>query len=100
LKGRDLVITFRISATSTAQGVEGASSPVSSTFGSEEDTVSSFRFLEIVAFGPGADFVFFKKNSSSFTNRAACLFRMLTIPFSFHPFGPFVKPLVIRVFKV
>jgi hypothetical protein len=62
LKGGDSVITFRILATSAAEGVEGASFSVSPTFGSEEDAVSSFHFLEIVAFGSGAVFVFFKKN--------------------------------------
>jgi hypothetical protein len=62
LKGGDSVITFRISATSAAEGIEGASSHVSYIFGSEEGIVSSFRFLEIVAFGSGAIFVFFKKN--------------------------------------
>jgi hypothetical protein len=45
-----------------AKGIEGVSSPASSIFGSEEGVVSSFRFLEIVAFGSGAVFVFFKKN--------------------------------------
>jgi hypothetical protein len=84
LKGGDSVITFRISATSAAEGVGGASSPVSSTFGSEEDDVSSFHFLEIIAFGSGAVFVFFKTFSSSFTSQVACLLRMLT-SFSFLP---------------
>jgi hypothetical protein len=66
LKGEDSVITFRILATSTAEGVEEASSPVLPTFGSEEGTVSIFRFLEIVAFGSSTVFVFFKKNSIFF----------------------------------
>jgi hypothetical protein len=75
------VITFRILATSVAEGVGGASSPVSSTFGLEEGAVSRFHFLEIVAFGSGAIFVFFKTFSSFFTSRAACLLMMLTIFF-------------------
>jgi hypothetical protein len=54
LKGGDSVITFKISAASATEGIRGASSPVSSTFGSEEGTVSSFCFLEIVAFSSGA----------------------------------------------
>jgi hypothetical protein len=43
LMGRELVITFEISATSTAQGVEGASS-VSPTFSSAEEVVTNLRF--------------------------------------------------------
>jgi hypothetical protein len=50
--GRESVITFKISATSAVEGVEGASS-VSSTFGSAEEVISSLRFLEGVAFGSG-----------------------------------------------
>jgi hypothetical protein len=48
LKDGESVITFRISATSAAEGVEGASSPA---FGSEEGTMLSFCFLEIAIFG-------------------------------------------------
>jgi hypothetical protein len=49
--GKESVITFKISATSAAEGVVGASSPVSSTFGSVEGAVSSFRFYVIAGFG-------------------------------------------------
>jgi hypothetical protein len=56
-KGGESVITFRISATSAAEGVEGASSPA---FGLEEGTMLSFRFLEIAIFGSCAVLVFFK----------------------------------------
>ena len=58
--GRESVITFKISSTSAAEGVEGASS-VSPTFGSTEEVMSSFHFLEGVAFGTAAIFAFFKK---------------------------------------
>jgi hypothetical protein len=88
LKGGDSIITFRISAASAVEGVRGASSPISSIFGSKEGDVSSFHFLEIVAFGLGADFVFLKTFSSSFTSRVACLLRMLTILFLFTPLAP------------
>ena len=84
LMGRESVITFKLSANSAAEGVEGASS-VSSTFGSAEGVVSSLHFLEDVAFGSGAVFAFFKIFSSSFNSRAACLFRMLTTLFLFTP---------------
>ena len=57
LKGGESVITFRISATSTAEGVEGASFPA---FGSEEGTMLSFRFLEIAIFFSCAVLSFFK----------------------------------------
>jgi hypothetical protein len=60
LMGRESLITFKISATSAAEGVEGASS-VSSTFGTAKDVVSSLCLLEGVAFGSGAVFTFFKK---------------------------------------
>jgi hypothetical protein len=88
LKCGESVITFKISATSVTEGVEGASSPLSSTFGSAEGVMSSFRFLEIASFVSGADFAFFKIFSSSFTSRAACLLRMLTILFLFTPSAP------------
>jgi hypothetical protein len=48
LKGGESVITFRISATSAVEGVEGLSFSAS---GSEEGTMLSFRFLEIAIFG-------------------------------------------------
>jgi hypothetical protein len=47
LTGKESVITFKISATSAAEGVEGASSLVSFIFGSVEGAVSSFRFLRL-----------------------------------------------------
>jgi hypothetical protein len=53
---KESVITFKFFATLAAEGVEGASSLASTTFGSAEGVMSSFRFLEIVAFGSGADF--------------------------------------------
>jgi hypothetical protein len=85
LKDRESVITFKIYATSAAEGVEGVSF---STSGSEEGTMLSFHFLEIAIFGSLAVLGFFKAFSSSFTNRAACLFRMLTILFLFIPSAP------------
>jgi hypothetical protein len=65
--GEESVITFEISATSATEGVEGASSLASTTFGLVEGVMSSFRFLEIAAFGSGADFAFYEIFSSSFT---------------------------------
>jgi hypothetical protein len=85
--GRESVITFKISATSAVEGVEGASS-VSSTFGLADGVVSSLHFLEDVAFGSGAVFAFFEIFSSSFISRATCLFRMLTTLFLFTPLAP------------
>jgi hypothetical protein len=79
--GKDSVIIFRISAISAAGGVEGASSLASAIFGS---ATSGFLFLEIAAFGSGANFALFEIFSSSFTSLAACLFKILTILFLFN----------------
>jgi hypothetical protein len=69
--GKDSVITFRISATSAAEGV-GVSSLASSTF---DSGTSGFLFFETTAFDSGVDFVFFEIFSSSLTSLAAGLFR-------------------------
>jgi hypothetical protein len=72
--GKDSVITFRISATSAAEGV-GVSSLALATFGSDTSGfLSGFLFFETAAFGSGVDFVFFEIFSSSLTSLAAiCL---------------------------
>jgi hypothetical protein len=85
LKDGESVITFRIFATSAAEGIKGVSFSASV---SEEGTMLSFHFLEIAIFGSLAVLGFFKAFSSSFTNRATCLFRMLTILFLFIPSAP------------
>jgi hypothetical protein len=78
LIGKDSVITFRISSTSAAEGVEGVSSSISVAFGSG---AAVFLFFEIAIFGSGLDFLFFRASSSAFTILAACLLRTLTIIF-------------------
>jgi hypothetical protein len=72
LIGKDSVITFKISSTSAAKGVKGASSSVSAIFGSR---VVVFLFFEVATFGSGLDFLFFKVFSSSFIILAACLLK-------------------------
>jgi hypothetical protein len=57
LIGKDLVITFKISSTSATEGIEGASSSISATFGSG---VTAFLFFEVATFGSGLDFPFFR----------------------------------------
>jgi hypothetical protein len=57
LIGKDSVITFKISSTSAAEGVEGAPSSISTIFCSG---VTVFLFFEVVTFGSGLDFSFSK----------------------------------------
>jgi hypothetical protein len=57
LIGKDSVITFKISSSSAAEGVEGASSSISAIFGSG---VAVFLFFEVAIFGSGLDFLFLK----------------------------------------
>jgi uncharacterized membrane protein len=57
LIGKDSVITFKISATSATEGVEGVSSSISTTFGSG---VAVFLFFEVAAFNSGLVFLFFR----------------------------------------
>jgi hypothetical protein len=97
LIGKDLVITFRISSMSAAEGVEGVSSSISVIFGFGATT---FLFFGAATFGSGLDFPLFKISSSSFTILAACLLRTLTILFSFLPFGTLVQLLIVRIFKI
>jgi hypothetical protein len=85
LIGKDSVISFRISSTSAADGVEGVSSSISANFGSE---AAAFLFFEAATFGSGLDFLFFRASSSFFTILAACLLRTLTILFLFCPSAP------------
>ena len=53
--GKDSVITFKISSTLAAEGVEGVSSSISATFGSR---VAALLFFEVAAFGSGLVFLF------------------------------------------
>jgi hypothetical protein len=87
LIGKDLVITFKISSTSAAEGVEGVSSSISAAFGSR---VAALLFFEITIFGSGLDFLFFRA-SSSFTILAVCLLRTLTTIFLFGPSTPLLS---------
>jgi hypothetical protein len=88
LTGKDSVITFRISSTSAAEGVEEVSSSISAVFGFG---AAAFLFFEAATFGSGLDFLFFRVSSPSFTILAACLLRTLTT---------LVQSLIVRVFKV
>jgi hypothetical protein len=87
LIGKDSVITFRISSTSAAEGVEGVSSSISAAFVSGAAT---YLFFEVAIFGSGLVFLFSRASSSAFTILAACLLRTLTILFSLLPFGTLV----------
>jgi hypothetical protein len=95
LIGKDSVITFRISSTSAAEGVEGVSFSISVVFGLG---AVAFLFFGAATFGSGLDFLLFRIYSSSFTILAACLLRTLTILFL--PFGTLVQSLIVRIFKV
>jgi hypothetical protein len=86
--GKDSVITFKISSTLAAEGVEGAYSSILAIFGSG---VAVFLFSEVATFGSGLDFLFFKVFSSSFTILAACLLRTLTALFLFVPSAPLLS---------
>jgi hypothetical protein len=88
LIGKDSVITFKISSTSVAGGVEGVSSSTSVTFGSG---VAAFFFFKATTFGSGLDFLYFKVFSSSFTILAACLLRTLATLFLFAPSAPLLS---------
>jgi hypothetical protein len=83
LTGKDSVITFQISSTTAAEGVEGASSSAVFGFGA-----AAFLFFEAAIFGSGLNFLFFKISSSFFTNLAASLFRTLTTLFFFFALRP------------
>jgi hypothetical protein len=83
--GKDSVITFKISSSSAAEGVEGASSSVSVVLGFGAAT---FLFFGAAIFSSGLDFLLFRISSSSFTILAACLLRTLTILFLFCPSTP------------
>jgi hypothetical protein len=79
------VITFKISKTSATEGEEG---PIvlfgtSCTFVPKEDIRTSFRFI-----GSDRVFCFFKAFWSSFTDRMAYLFGMLTTLFLLAPPAP------------
>jgi hypothetical protein len=55
--GKDSVITFKISSTSAAEGVEGVSSSISVVFGFGAAT---FLFFGAATFGSGLDFFLFR----------------------------------------
>jgi hypothetical protein len=55
--GKDSVITFRISFTLAAEGVEGVSSSVSAAFCFG---VATFLFFGATAFGSGLSFLYFR----------------------------------------
>jgi hypothetical protein len=55
--GKDSVITFKISSTSAAEGVEGVSSSISVVFGFGAAT---FLFFGVATFGSGLDFFLFR----------------------------------------
>jgi hypothetical protein len=74
----DSFITFRISSTLAAEGVEGVSSSVSVAFCFGAAT---FLFFGATAFGSGLNFLLFRISLSSFTILAACLPTTLTIFF-------------------
>jgi hypothetical protein len=57
LTGKDSVITFKISSTSAAEGVEGAPSSISAILGSG---VAVLLFFEVATFGLGLVFLFSK----------------------------------------
>jgi hypothetical protein len=62
LIGKDSVITFRISSTSAAEGVEGVSSSISVAFCFG---AVAFLFFGATAFGSGLSFLVFRISSSS-----------------------------------
>jgi hypothetical protein len=57
LIGKDLVITFKISSTSAAEGVEGAPSSILAIFGS---AVAVLLLFKVATFGSGLVFLFLK----------------------------------------
>jgi hypothetical protein len=88
LIGKDSVITFKISSTSIAGGVEGASSSISVVF---HFRAEAFFFFEAAIFGSGLNFLFFKVSSSFFTNLATSLSRALATLYLFCPSAPLSK---------
>jgi hypothetical protein len=88
LRGKDLVITFKISSTSGAGGVEGISSSISVVFCF---VAAAFLFFVTATFGSGLDFFFFKAFSSSSIILAVYLFMTLTTLFRFGPSAPLLN---------
>jgi hypothetical protein len=85
LRGKDSVITLKISSTSAAGSVEGISSSISVVFGF---VAEAFLFFETATFDSGLDFFFFKAFSSFSIILAACFFMTLTTLFRFGPSAP------------
>jgi hypothetical protein len=88
LRGKDSVITFKISSTSMAGGVEGISSSISVVFGFAAE---AFLFFGAATFGSGLDFFFFEAFSSYSIILAACLFITVTTLFRFGPSAPLLN---------
>jgi hypothetical protein len=88
LRGKDSVITLKISSTSAVGGVEGTSSSISAVFGF---AVEAFLFFGTAIFGSGLDFFFFKAFSYSSIILAAYLFITLTTLFRFGPSAPLLN---------
>jgi hypothetical protein len=84
LIGKDSVITFKISSTSAAEGVEGVSSSISAVFGSG---VAALLFFEIATFGSGLDFLFFQSFFILFHHPRSLSAQNTDNPFSLWPFG-------------
>jgi hypothetical protein len=80
LIGKGSVITFRISSTSAAEGVAGASSSQAGIFGfGDED----FLFFGAAIFGSGLSFLFSEISLSFLANLVPSLSRTLAILFLF-----------------
>jgi hypothetical protein len=94
--GKDSVITFKISVISAAGGVEGVSSAASVIFGSG---LSAFLFFEAAAFGSRVDFLFFKAFFILLYHSSSLPTQNTDNSLSFHTFGTFIKPFIIRILK-
>jgi hypothetical protein len=82
LIGKGSVITFRISSTSTAEGVAGASSSWPDVFGFGD---AAFLFFGAAIFGSGLSFLFSEISLSFLANLVPSLSRALATLFLFCP---------------
>jgi hypothetical protein len=80
LIGKGSVITFRISSTSAAEGVAGASPSWPDVFGFG---AVAFLFFEVAIFGSGLSFLFSEISLSFLANLVASLSRTLATLFLF-----------------
>jgi hypothetical protein len=97
LIGKDSVITFKISSTSAAEGVEGVSSSILVVFWLRSHNFPLLRssYLRLRArFSPLQNFFIFFYHSSSLSAQNT------NNPFSFLPFGTLVQSLIIGIFEV